>query len=105
MTGVRRGRLLDAAEGPRVGERLVELAAAGPLLVEQILSGDLEAPVDYEQATDEWVVLLAGAAVLEVGGEALELGPGDWLFLPAGTPHRLVRTEAGSSWLAVHRRP
>ncbi len=69
--------------------------------VEQILSGRLAAPQDYVQDHDEWVVVLAGGAVLEVDGVAHELGVGDWWLLPAGTPHRLVRTEPGTSWLAV----
>jgi quercetin dioxygenase-like cupin family protein len=29
------------------------------------------------------------------------LGAGDWLLLPAGVPHRLVHTDAGTSWLTV----
>ncbi len=31
----------------------------------------------------------------------VELGPGDWVLLPAGTPHRLVETEPGTKWLTV----
>ena len=42
--------------------------------------------------------------MLEVGGERLDLAPGDWLFLPSGVPHSVVRTESGTSWLAVHLR-
>jgi cupin 2 domain-containing protein len=75
---------------------------AKPLVVEQIRSGALEAPADYEEEQDEWVVLLAGRAVLVVDGEPVELTPGDWLFLPAGLRHRLVETEPGTSWLAVY---
>jgi len=45
--------------------------------------------------------LLAGAAELEVDGDRLSLEPGDWLLLPRGTPHRLVRTTRGANWLAV----
>jgi len=32
----------------------------------------------------------------------VELGPGDWVLLPAGVPHTVERTEQGTSWLAVH---
>lgn len=56
----------------------------------------------YLQEQDEWVTLLAGGAVLDVDGERLELGPGDWAFLPAGVAHAVVRTDAATSWLAVH---
>ena len=96
-----RGRLGDPAGAPAAGERAERLASFGSVRVEQIRSGTLAAPVDYEQSEDEWVVLLAGAAVLVVAGEAVELAPGDWVFLPAGLPHRLVETQPGSSWLAV----
>ena len=61
----------------------------------------LDEPVDYDQDHDEWVVLLQGAAELEVNGETLLLEPGDWVLLPRHTPHRLIRTTQGTSWLAV----
>jgi cupin 2 domain-containing protein len=96
-----RGRLGDAAGAPAAGEQVDRLAALGDVVVEQIRSGELAAPVDYDQDVDEWVVLLAGRARLVVAGEAVELGPGEWLYLPAHVHHRLVETEPGSSWLAV----
>ena len=78
---------------------------ADALVVEQILSGALTAPVEYEQDEDEWVVLLAGRAKLIVAGEDVELVAGEWLHLPAACKHTLVETEPGSSWLAVRFRP
>jgi cupin 2 domain-containing protein len=95
------GRLAAAADAPAAGERAIRLAAGHGFSVEQILSGELSAPQVYEQDHDEWVVVLAGAAVLEVDGVAHDLGAGDWWLLPAGTPHTLVRTEPGTSWIAV----
>ncbi len=95
------GRLQAGAAAPDEGERTELLARGTGFVVEQILSGRLAAPQDYEQDHDEWVVILDGGAVLEVDGVAHELGVGDWWLLPAGTPHRLVRTEPGTSWLAV----
>ena len=100
--GYVRGRLRNPDEAPASGEEARELLAFGGAAVEQILSGRLEAPADYLQPQDEWVVVLAGAATLEVAGETLELTARDWLFLPAGLPHRLVRTEPGTDWLAIH---
>lgn len=47
-------------------------------------------------------MVLEGAAVVEVDGERLDLAAGDWVFLPAGVPHSVVHTEAGTNWLAVH---
>ena len=99
---MRPGRLLDPSAAPTTGERVEPLVRVRNLVVEQILSGELEAPVDYRQDQDEWVAVLAGSAVLVVDGERLELGPGDWVLLEAGVPHRLERTERGTSWLTVH---
>jgi cupin 2 domain-containing protein len=95
------GELADGSQAPVSGERVIELAHAPGFRVEQILSGRLDAPVEYSQDHDEWVVVLAGGAVLDVDGAPHELRAGDWWFLPAGTPHRLVRTEPGTSWLTV----
>jgi cupin 2 domain-containing protein len=99
------GRLADRSAAPERGERTDEVVRHRNLVVEQILSGTLDGPADYVQQQDEWVVVVAGAAVLEVGGERRELAARDWLFLPAGTPHRLVSTEPGTEWLAVHLWP
>jgi deazaflavin-dependent oxidoreductase (nitroreductase family) len=99
-----RGRLCDPDEAPEDGERSDELVQVRNLVVEQILSGTVE-PADYLQPQDEWVVVLAGAATLEVRGQPHALSAGDWLYLPAGTPHRLVQTQPGTSWLAVHLHP
>ena len=95
------GRLAPVGDAPAEGERVTPLASGRGFAVEQILSGELAAPHDYQQDHDEWVVVLDGGAVLEVGGVAHDLAAGDWWFLPAGTPHRLERTAPGTSWLAV----
>ncbi len=102
MTHVVRGRLLPPAQAPSVGERNEEIARLSGAVVEHILSGSLPSPLDYDQDHDEWVVLLNGGAVLEVGGERLDLVAGDWLFLPAHVTHRLIETLPETSWLAVH---
>ena len=101
VAATQRGRLARRADAPPSGERTDRLAIADGFTVEQILSGELAAPQAYEQDHDEWVLLVEGAAVLEVDGTEHELDAGDWCLLPAGTPHRLVRTEPGTSWLAV----
>jgi cupin 2 domain-containing protein len=99
---VTRGRLADRAAAPERGERTDELVRHRNLVVEQILSGTLDGPADYVQEQDEWVVLVAGGAVLEVDDERLDLAARDWVLLPAGMPHRLVSTEPGTEWLAVN---
>ena len=95
------GRLAGGGAAPEEGETTTELARGAGFTVEQILSGRLAAPQAYEQEHDEWVVVLEGGAVLEVDGVTHDLIAGDWWLLPADTPHRLVHTEPGTSWLAV----
>jgi cupin 2 domain-containing protein len=96
------GRLRRPDQAPVAGERTEELARIGGVIIEQILSGALEAPVEYDQDHDEWVVVLSGRAVLQVGADRVELSAGNWLLLPARLPHRLLETEPGTSWLALH---
>ena len=102
MTRVVHGRLLPSAEAPSFGEKNEEIARLGGAVVQQILSGALPSPLDYDQDHDEWVVVLNGGAVLEVGDERLDLVAGDWVLLRAHTTHRLIDTLPGTSWLAVH---
>jgi cupin 2 domain-containing protein len=100
-----RGRLLDKGAAPVRGEVVDELARlVEGARVEQILSGELDAPVDYHQGHDEWVVVLSGRAALEVDGEPIDLFAGEWVLLPAGVTHRVMRTQPGTNWLAVHGR-
>ncbi|MBP3956539.1 cupin domain-containing protein [Gemmata sp. G18] len=76
--------------------------------IERITSwGHATAPGEwFDQRTDEWVILLAGAARLHIEGEptARELGPGDWVFLPAHLRHRVEWTDETrpTVWLAFH---
>jgi cupin 2 domain-containing protein len=102
MTRVVRGRLLPPAEAPSVGEKYEEIARMSGAVVQQILSGALPSPLDYDQDHDEWVVVLNGGAVLEVGDERLDLVAGDWVLLRAHMTHRLVDTQPETCWLAVH---
>ncbi len=99
-----RGRLEPGTEAPAEGERFTALAELPGVTIEQIVSGRLAEPVSFEQAQDEWVVVMEGGARLLVDGAELELRPGDWLVLPAGCPHTVLETEPGTSWLAVHAR-
>jgi cupin 2 domain-containing protein len=98
----RTGRLLPASAAPSTGERIERIVALRGLVVEQILSGSIVARQDYLQDADEWVVVLAGAAIMEVDGERVALAAGDWTLLPAGVPHSVIETQAGTNWLAVH---
>ncbi|GEP41265.1 cupin domain-containing protein [Brevifollis gellanilyticus] len=57
----------------------------------------------YDQAQDEWVLLVKGEARLEIEGQAaLELRAGDHVLIPARVRHRVARTTADAVWVAVH---
>src|SRR4051794_18292566 len=49
----------------------------------------------YDQPSNEWVVLLSGAARLRVDGEdeLVEMRPGSFINLPAHTRHRVDWTD------------
>jgi len=100
-----RGRLLDPDASPSAGEEVHRLAEVDHVVVDQILSGRLDGPVDYFPDVDEWFVVLHGRATLDVEDERLYLEPGDWVLIPAGTPHRLVETAMGTNWLTVTATP
>jgi len=108
VTGLRRGSLF--AEVPRElpAELTTVLASGSGARVERIVSrGHATADGEwYEQHEDEWVLIVARAARLELSdGESVELAPGDWVDLPAGLRHRVAWTapDIETIWLAVFR--
>ncbi|MCC6555677.1 MAG: cupin domain-containing protein [Polyangiaceae bacterium] len=98
------GNLFTAAEPPAQGERFEELLACRNLRIERIVSSSAITPSEYVQEQDEWVALLRGEATLDIAGERVELRAGDHVFLPARTPHTVLRVSEGALWLAVHLR-
>jgi cupin 2 domain-containing protein len=88
-----------------VGERFETLLSHKNLVIERIVSSSDISPQEYVQPQDEWVLLLQGEATLRVAGESVELKSGDYLFLPAGTPHIVEHVSQGAIWLAVHFHP
>jgi quercetin dioxygenase-like cupin family protein len=96
---------LGADPAPESGEHFAVIATMGGLTIEEITSSADPDTARQVQDHDEWVVLLTGRAELQIDGSTRELHAGDWLLLPAGTPHRVLRTEPGSRWLAVHAPP
>lgn len=90
-------------------EERIEIWLETPgLRVERILSLGHVTPEGewYDQARDEWVALLQGAARLAVQGQAGEIAllPGDTLLLPAHCRHRVTWTDPHevTVWLALH---
>lgn len=105
MTALQTGNLYNDAQAPATGERFETILSHRNLVIERIVSSAAIESKEYMQEQDEWVVLFQGEALLRVGGELRTLKPGDYVFLPAGVPHRVERTAAGTIWLAVHLHP
>lgn len=61
----------------------------------------------YDQDWDEWILLIAGSAELEVAGELVALVPGSHLMIRARTRHRVTKTDPlqPTIWLAIHLDP
>jgi cupin 2 domain-containing protein len=89
---------------PTEGEVFETLLQCRAIKIERIVSSDAPEPILYDQPGDEWVLLLSGQARLELEGTVLELKAGDYLFIPARTPHRVIFTSSDPrcTWLAVH---
>lgn len=96
------GNLYEDALPPAAGERFDTLLSHQALVIERIVSTSKIESQQYVQEQDEWVVLLTGEALLEVAGRQVPLRAGDYLFLPAHTPHTVLRVSDGAMWLAVH---
>ena len=102
-----RSNLLADLPPPGPDEDLALLLDRPGVRIERIVSYGHVTPADrpYDQAGDEWVLLLAGAARLWLEGQGeIALAAGDHLLIPARRRHRVVWTDpdAATVWLAVH---
>jgi cupin 2 domain-containing protein len=74
--------------------------------IERIVSQGHTTPPEkwYDQAWDEWVIVLEGQAILVYEQSEQILTAGDYVFIPAHTKHRVEWTTPDSRtvWLAVH---
>jgi cupin 2 domain-containing protein len=95
-----RGRLTDRV--PSDGEEFHDLAHVGGARVQHIVSSASPDHGEQVQSWDEWVLVVSGGARLELGGDLIALAPMQWVVIPAGTVHRVVATERGTHWIAVH---
>ena len=87
---------------PKSGEDFTKLLDTPKAKIVRIVSSDTPPDTLYVQEEDEWVVVLEGEATLEIDGTQKRLQRGDMLFIPAQTPHRVLKTQHGTLWLAVH---
>lgn len=102
---MQKGNLFAGSKTPATGETFEALLEHRNLVVERILSSDGPKSGVYVQTQDEWVVLLRGEAVLQLHDSRVELCPGDYVFIPAGTSHSVEKTSGEALWLAVHLHP
>jgi cupin 2 domain-containing protein len=73
--------------------------------IERIVSHSHSSPPGfwYDQAEDEWVIVLRGHATLEfTSGELVTMKEGDHVLIPSRSKHRIVQTGPETIWLAVH---
>jgi len=102
--------LFEALPDDQAREDFSEILRRPGVRIERIVSHGQATPVDapYEQAHDEWVLLLKGGAGLLIeGAEEISLRPGDHVLIPAHRRHWVTWTEADGPtvWLAVHFEP
>ena len=103
------GRLAEGGARPALGGECFQdlLASPGGARVERILSLGAASPPGfwYEQEGDEFVLVLAGAAILAFAdGTEQRLEVGSYAILPAFCRHRVAWTDPSREtlWLAVH---
>jgi len=83
------------------------LATGNDCHIERIVSRGQSSPAQgwYVQASDEWVILLRGAAVIAYpDGSEVTLCEGDYLHIPAHCKHCVQWTDPNRAtvWLAIH---
>jgi cupin 2 domain-containing protein len=93
----------------KLPDELLEDLLKTPLVrIERIVSRGHSSPEGFWYGEDrsEWVIVLKGRARLRFDGraDAIEMGAGDYINIPAHTRHRVEWTDpaADTIWLAVH---
>lgn len=86
-------------------ELFTTLLAADKIRIERIVSFGQTSPDGFwhDQAENEWVLLIEGSAQIRIDGHVVDLVGGDSLNIPAGTRHRVEKTDENGRtvWLAV----
>jgi len=102
------GNIFADVPGQVPDELFEDLLKTGAVRVERIVSRGHRSPDGfwYDQDRNEWVIVLKGRARLRFDGQAdaVELGAGDYINIPAHTRHRVEWTDpaADTVWLAVY---
>ena len=94
--------LFDYLPSLVTGEQFTTLLNCRNVVIERIVSSSKTDTRIYNQSQDEWVILIQGMARLKINDNDISLKAGDYLFIPAKTPHQVIKTSNDSIWLAVH---
>jgi len=70
--------------------------------ISRIISSDKVEIKEYIQKEDEWVIVIEGKATLIVEKKEITICKGEHLFIPAYTPHSVIKTEKNTIWLAIY---
>jgi len=87
---------------PNIGEEFTTLFENKNIQIVKIVSSDKVEPKEYCQKENEFVFLLEGEATLEIDGKNKTLKKGDYIYIPSNTLHRVIKTQKGTLWLAIH---
>lgn len=102
------GSLFQDVIPPLAQETVTALASGQYTRVERIVSRGQASPEGfwYDQDEGEYVLVVAGAAVLEFETSQVTLRAGDWVDIPAHVRHRVAWTDPNRDtvWLAVFYR-
>ncbi|MDO5725658.1 MAG: cupin domain-containing protein [Tissierellia bacterium] len=92
--------LYDEIEVLAGEERVSKLFENEKILIEKINSNCAPSG-PYNQEQDEWIVLIRGAAVIELEGEKIALEKGDSFFIAKNRAHKVLKTTDDALWLTV----
>lgn len=89
---------------PQAGETITPLLTGQRFTLEHIASFGQPSPDGfwYDQATQEWVALIRGRAVLEFEDGPLPLAAGDAVLIPPHRKHRVSEVSPDAVWIALH---
>ncbi len=114
---IKKGNIFSNMPSAIHNETFETLATGHSFRLERIVSGKgYSSPKGfwYDQSEDEWVIVLKGRALIRFSTGAddchenafqdVELGPGDYVFIPRHLKHRVESTSPAQEtiWLALH---
>ncbi|SFV59317.1 Uncharacterized conserved protein [hydrothermal vent metagenome] len=86
---------------PKKGEIFDTLLEHKNIKIIRIISSDEVDNKLYIQDEDEWVVVVEGEAILEINDIEKKLSKGESIFIGSKVPHRVIKTQNGTVWLAI----